>query len=214
MTRFVYASDQSLLVYLGEEISPETHRRVARLTRALEREPLEGVLNLHPAYCSVLVRFDALRITHEQLEREVTARLHGAEGWEPEPRTVRVPVRYGGEFGPDLAEVGGLHGLTLAQVIEAHAAAEYTVYFFGFAPGFAYLGGLPPGLATPRLATPRRQVPAGSVAIGGAQAGIYPFATPGGWRIIGRTPLIIFNPARDPVCLLAIGDRVRFEPAP
>jgi KipI family sensor histidine kinase inhibitor len=208
MMRFVYASDQSLLVYVGDAISEEARRHVAQLTRALEK--LDGVMNLHPAYCSVLVRFDALRLTHEELQYTIE-RLDPREFEEPEARAVRIPVHYG---GPDLDDVAALHGMTPAQVIEAHAAAEYTVYFFGFAPGFAYLGGLPPELATPRLATPRRQVPAGSVAIGGEQTGVYPFATPGGWRIIGRTPLTIFDAAREPVCLLGMGDRVRFEPLP
>jgi inhibitor of KinA len=121
-------------------------------------------------------------------------------------------VCYGGEFGPDLSDAAALHNLTPEQAIEAHASATYTVCFLGFAPGFAYLGGLPDALATPRLPTPRRRVPAGSVGIAGHQTGVYPFSTPGGWRLIGRTPLKMFRPDREAMCLLAIGDRVRFTP--
>jgi inhibitor of KinA len=125
---------------------------------------------------------------------------------------VEIPACYGGEFGPDLTEVCAIHGLTPAQAIELHASAEYLVYFSGFVPGFAYLGELPEALVTPRLAVPRRRVPAGSVGIAGNQTGVYPFATPGGWRLIGRTPVAMFRAEREGFSLLAIGDRVRFAP--
>ena len=115
----------------------------------------------------------------------------------PEPRELQIPACYGGEFGPDLKEVAALHGLTTAQVIELHASVTYIVYFLGFVPGFAYLGELPEALATPRLDTPRRTTPAGSVGIAGKQTGVYPFATPGGWRLIGRTPIAMFRPDRE-----------------
>ncbi len=129
-----------------------------------------------------------------------------------ESRLVEIPVRYGGEFGPDLADVARHTGLTPERVVEMHAAAEYLVYFLGFAPGFAYLGGLPPELATPRLSAPRKRVPAGSVAIGGNQTGVYPIESPGGWRIIGHTDAKLFDPnAAEPV-LLRMGDRLRFVP--
>jgi KipI family sensor histidine kinase inhibitor len=125
---------------------------------------------------------------------------------------MEIPVSYGGEFGPDLADVARHTGLTPERVVEMHAGAEYLVYFLGFAPGFAYLGGLPPELTTPRLTAPRKHVPAGSVAIGGNQTGVYPIASPGGWRIIGHTDAKLFEPgAPDPV-LLRMGDRVRFVP--
>jgi inhibitor of KinA len=125
---------------------------------------------------------------------------------------VEIPVCYGGEFGPDLAEVCALHGMTPAQAIELHSAAEYLVYFLGFVPGFAYLGELPEQLVTPRLAAPRRKVAAGSVGIAGNQTGVYPLATPGGWRLIGRTPVRMFRAERDGLSFLSIGDRVLFTP--
>jgi inhibitor of KinA len=121
-------------------------------------------------------------------------------------------VCYGGEFGPDLDEVAELHSITAAQAIELHASTHYLVYFLGFAPGFAYLGELPEALATPRLTMPRRSVPAGSVGIAGSQTGVYPISTPGGWRLLGRTPLAMFRPERAQMSLLSIGDHVRFVP--
>lgn len=202
------ASDRAVLVSFGDIISPAIHVRVAGMARALARDPIEGVLNIHPAYCSLLVVFDPLARTHEEIEREIRGREPATE--EAVGRGVEIPVCYGGEFGPDLDTVAGMHGIPAERVIELHSGGEYTVCFLGFTPGFAYLGGLHPDLATPRLDTPRKRVPAGSVGIAGAQTGVYPFATPGGWRLIGRTPLRMFDAARDPMSLLQIGDRVRF----
>ena len=211
--RFRPASDQSLLVYLGEEVSVETHRRVLRLLRLLESQPIPGVRNLHPAYASLLIVFDALQLRHETLEPILRGYLaRSQEVSLPEPCMVEIPVCYGGEFGPDLDDVAHMHEMTPAQIIDMHASATYLVYFLGFAPGFAYLGGLPEPLVTPRLATPRRKVPAGSVGIAGSQTGVYPFATPGGWRLIGRTPFAMFRPGRRQMSLLSIGDQVRFAP--
>jgi inhibitor of KinA len=211
--RFQPASDQSLLITFGTEISLTAHQQVVKLLRLLQLEPVASVRNLHPAYCSLLVKFDGLRTSHDEVEailRQYLARLEDVKL--PEPRQVEIPVCYGGEYGPDLAEVGALHGMTAEQLVELHASVEYLVYFFGFVPGFAYLGELPEALVTPRLATPRRRVPAGSVGIAGNQTGVYPFATPGGWRVIGRTPVAMFRADRKGLSLLSIGDRVRFAP--
>src|SRR5262249_41387614 len=130
----------------------------------------------------------------------------------PEPNEVGIPVCYGWEFGPDLDEVARLHKITPERVIELHSSATYLVYFLGFAPGFAYLGELAQELATARLAMPRKRVPAGSVGIAGNQTGVYPFETPGGWRLLGRTPVPMFRADRDGLSLLSLGDRVRFVP--
>jgi inhibitor of KinA len=211
--RFQHASDQSLLIYFGQQITLDAHERVRKFLLLLEQEPIDGVRNLHPAYCSVLVKFDALKWRHEQLEgilQKYLARLEALAL--PEPRQVEIPVCYGGEHGPDLIGVSETHGITPEQVIEIHSSSTYVVYFLGFVPGFAYLGELPEALATPRLATPRRRVPPGSVGIAGRQTGVYPVATPGGWRLLGRTPISMFLPDRDGFSLLSIGDRVRFTP--
>jgi len=207
------ASDQSLLITFGRKISLDAHQRVMKLLRLLQLKPVPGIRNLHPAYCSLLVKFDGLRISRDEVEailQEYLARLEEVQL--PEPRRVEIPVCYGGEYGPDLEDVCVLHGISPAQAIELHSSASYLVYFLGFVPGFAYLGGLPEALVTPRLGTPRRKVPAGSVGIAVNQTGVYSFATPGGWRVIGRTPVAMFRAEQEGLSLLSIGDRVRFAP--
>jgi inhibitor of KinA len=223
--RFQVASDQSLLVYFEEQrkksgakaphlqnqIAIEAHERVRRLLRLVELEPIAGVRNLHPAYCSLLFKFDAMTLRHEELEEILRGYVKRMEKVAlPEPRLVEIPVCYGGEYGPDLSEVADLHGMTIDAAIQMHASRTYLVYFLGFVPGFAYLGEVAEKLATPRLATPRRSVAAGSVGIAGSQTGVYPIATPGGWRLLGRTPVKMFQPEREEMSLLSIGDRVRF----
>jgi len=211
--RFQPASDQSLLVYFGEKITLASHQRVRQLLRLLDLEPIPGVRNLHPAYCSLLLNFDALKLSHDELETILRIYLGRLEDVRlPEPRRVEIPVSYGGEFGPDLDEVATICGITPAHVIELHSSVAYVAYFLGFVPGFAYLGELSDALATSRLATPRRSVPPGSVGIAGTQTGVYPFATPGGWRLIGRTPIAMFRPDRSGMSFVSIGDLVRFTP--
>jgi KipI family sensor histidine kinase inhibitor len=209
--RILPASDSSLLVSFGDALSPEAHQQVMQLAQALAQRPA-GIRNLHPAFASALIDFDPRRCTHEDVEKLVQSRMAAHPEIAAAGRLVEIPVRYGGADGPDLEEVARHTGLPPRRVVELHAAAEYPVYFVGFAPGFPYLGGMPPELATPRLATPRKRVPAGSLAIGGAQTGIYPLESPGGWRLIGRTSLPLFDPAADPPALLRMGDRVRFVP--
>jgi len=211
--RFQPSSDQSLLVYFGQEITLEAHERARKLLRLLNLEPIAGVRNFHPAYCSLLVKFNALKLRHDELEAILKKYLERLEEVSlPEPRQVEISVCYGGEYGPDLNDVAAMQGMTPTQAIEVHTSTGYLVYFLGFVPGFAYLGELPEALVTPRLATPRRRVPAGSVGIAGSQTGVYPFATPGGWRLLGRTPMTMFRSDRDGLSLLSIGDRVRFVP--
>lgn len=211
--QFQPASDQSLLIYFGQQITQEAHRLVRKLLRLLEQKPIAGVCNLNPAYCSILVSFDALRLNHADLEEILLGYIQRLDALRTaKGRDLKIPTCYGGEFGPDLNDVASLHGLTPAQAIELHASVAYVVYFLGFVPGFAYLGELPEALATPRLPSPRRSTPPGSVGIAGNQTGVYPFATPGGWRLIGRTPIAMFRPDRKGMSFLTIGDRVRFVP--
>jgi 5-oxoprolinase (ATP-hydrolysing) subunit B len=207
------ASDRSLLVSFGDEISFPTHREVVRLTRALEG--VRGILNLHPAFTTLLVDFDPRLRDHTAIEALVRERIEApAEAHALERRTVEIPVRFGGEFGPDLDDVARHTGLAPQQVVERFCAADFEVYFVGFSTCFPYLGGLPPELATPRLPAPRKHVPEGSVAIAGAQAGIYPLSSPGGWRLIGRTSIRLFDPDAAPPPLLRMGDCVRFFAEP
>lgn len=211
--QFRYASDRSLLLYFGEEISLQAHYFVRKLLLSLQRDRLAGVCNLHPGYCSLLLQFNPCLVNHAELEGAVRDRISGLDAIElPAARSIDIPVYYGGESGPDLESVAALNGLTPDDVVQLHSNAAYLVYFLGFVPGFAYLGGLPEALSTPRLPAPRARVPAGSVGIAGSQTGVYPFATPGGWRLIGRTPLAMFQADRNHMSLLEIGDQVRFQP--
>lgn len=214
MPAFLPVGDCGIRVCFGEEIHLGIHRRVRAFCRRLEFFRPDGVREWVPGYAIVTIyyqpwvsSFEALCETLVRLSRR---RVPGAE-WTG-GRLKEIPVCYGGEFGPDLADIAAMHGLTPAQVIRRHCRPRYLVYFLGFQPGFPYLGGLPPSLATPRQASPRASVPAGSVGIAGSQTGVYPLATPGGWQIIGRTPLRLFDPARQPLALLTPGDRVKFVP--
>lgn len=204
------ASDRSLLVVFGDRIGPESYSAVVHLTHGLAGA--RQVLNLHPAYTSVLIDFDPRRYTHERIEALVRACMETPGPPAPQPRQVEIPVEFGGACGPDLEDVARHTGLEPERVVEQFTAAVYEVYFVGFATCFPYLGGLPAELATPRLAAPRKHVPRGSVAIGGHQAGVYPLASPGGWRLIGRTRLRLFDPQAAPPPLMRMGDRVRFVP--
>jgi inhibitor of KinA len=203
------ASDRSLFITFGDSISWNAHQSVRDTVRALDG--VRGILNLHPAYTSVLVDFDPHLHDHASATELIRASLaaHRDEA-APSPRTVEIPVHYGGDAGPDLPDVARHTGLSAERVVELFSAAEYVVYFVGFSTCFPYLGGLPPELATPRLSAPRKSVPVGSVAIGGPQAGIYPLSSPGGWRLIGRTEVRLFDPAGTPPPLLRMGDRVTF----
>jgi KipI family sensor histidine kinase inhibitor len=203
------ASDHSLLVTFGDEISRTMLERVRRVFYGIRRVP--GIINLHPGYASLLISFDPRVVTHDYVEA-LAREAESSEASVAEPASVDIPVCYGGEFGPDLGEVAAHCGLSAERVVELHSSASYVVHFLGFSPGFPYLGGMPEALATPRLASPRVRVPAGSVGIAGAQTGVYPTASPGGWRLIGRTPLRLFDPEHDPPALLAMGNEVRFRP--
>jgi len=207
------ASDQTVLVSFGGQITRETSQRVHRLAAALQDEPIDGVVNLHPAYCSLLIKFDSRRTTHVSVEQALNLRIQRDE---PPAvaggRSVEIPVCYEGDCGPDLAALARLRGTTIEELVRIHSQTAYSVYFLGFVPGFAYLGTVPEAIAAPRLVSPRRRVEAGSVGIAGRQTAIYPCAVPGGWQLIGRTPLSMFRPDRDPMALLACGDEVRFRP--
>lgn len=210
--RFRAASDQALLVYLGEEIGLAAHHHVLKLLRLLQKKPPQWLRNLQPAYCSLMVSFDAALVDHAEVEatlRQYETRAEATRA--PKTKTVEIPVCYGGEFGPDLDDVAKLHHLKPAEVIRLHSLRTYHAYFVGFAPGFAYLGDVPGEIATPRLESPRQKVPAGSVGIAGRQTAIYPFTTPGGWRLIGRTPVTMFRVDREPMELISIGTQVKFR---
>ncbi len=213
--RLVPASDAALLAILAAEPSESATAAVLALREALAASPPPGLVDLRPAYTSLLVVFDPRATTHGEIERSVRPLLPPPDlALAPAGRTVEIPVCYEGENGPDLADVARGAGLMPDEAVALHAGATYRVAFVGFSPGFAYLLGLPSRLATPRLPAPRLRVPAGSVGIAGGQTGLYPRATPGGWRLVGRTPLSLFDPGRESASLLLPGDAVRFVPVP
>jgi inhibitor of KinA len=201
-----------LLVVFDEVMTTASGRDVRLLHEWLRDDRPAAVVDLHPAYATLLVRYDPLRCDPDALAAEIGRRAASLSG-RPErtPRSFEIPVRYGEAFGPDLAEVARITGLPEDEVVALHAGAEYEVRFLGFSPGFPYLAGLPERLHTPRRETPRALVPAGSVAIAGLQAGIYPLPSPAGWNVIGQTDFVLFDTSREDVVTLAPGDRVRFR---
>ncbi|AFL95839.1 allophanate hydrolase subunit 1 [Thermococcus cleftensis] len=202
--------DSALLISFGEVINEGINDRVHALARAIEKAGFEWLVEVVPAYSSLAVIYDPTLIDFEGVKRAVEGVEASAESFEGE--LVEIPVVYGGEYGPDLEFVAKHSGLSVDDVIEIHSKPVYRVYFLGFLPGFAYLGGMDERIAAPRLERPRLKVPAGSVGIAGKQTGIYPLESPGGWRLIGRTPLRLFSPERKPPTLLQPGDRVKFVP--
>jgi inhibitor of KinA len=206
--------DRCLLIGVGDTVDPATSQRVFALVRRLKERPIPGVLDIVPAFTTVALHyrpellgaapFEALRdAVLERLAEPLDAAASAG-------RSIDIPVCYGGEFGPDLDDVAAACGLSAEQVIERHMQSAHRVYMLGFAPGFPFIGGLDPALKMPRRASPRTRIPPGSVGIARDQSCVYPLETPGGWNLIGRTPVRLFDPAANPPCLLAPGDRVRF----
>jgi len=209
--KFRPMGDRSLLVELGDEISPAINQSVQELFVGIDLQKPNGILELVPGYRSLLVICDPLVISLADLE-QIIAEIHNDldPSQLPEPRTVRIPVVYGDPYGPDLVEVAQYHHLSPEEVIAYHTQPIYRVYMIGFTPGYPYLGELPDAIATPRRNTPRTRVPRGSVGIAQKQSGIYSVDSPGGWQIIGWTPVPLFDPRRNPPSLLVMGDRVQF----
>lgn len=203
--------DSSLLVQLGHDIDLSTNLRVHALDARLRSHPIGGIVETVPAYATLLVHYDPLMLDSAQVIEWLETEMALVEqATRREPRRIEVPVRYGGEFGPDLAFVASYHHATPTEIVRLHTAQDYTVFMMGFTPGFPYMGKLEEALATPRLETPRTRVAAGSVGIAGVQTGIYPIDSPGGWQLIGMTPLPIFDLSAPEPFLFAPGDSVRF----
>lgn len=203
--------DSALAIRVGPAPDESTRLRIHAMLQGLGAAALAGVTDIVPGFTTITLHYDPMTTSWENLAARVdTALAHATEVNIDEGRLVHIPVCYGGQFGPDLDSVATLASLTASDVIALHAMREYHVDLLGFLPGFAYLGGLDPRIAVPRLATPRDRVPAGSVGIAGVQTGVYPLESPGGWQLIGRSPITLFDPSRTPPTLLAPGDRVRF----
>ena len=206
--------DCAVTVQVGYEISEETNRKVVSLMRALAESSIPGLRELVPSYSAVCVHYDPEQISYEQLlERLNDLEIKELSSESASQKIVEIPVCYGGEYGPDLAFVAEHNGLSPEEVIAIHSGGTYLVYMLGFLPGFAYMGGMDERIATPRLASPRARIPAGSIGIAGGQTGIYPLASPGGWQLIGRTPVKMFAMEGETgKFALSAGDRVKFVP--
>ena len=208
---FRLVGDRGVIVEYGDEISPEINIKVRTMAMAIAEEKPVGIVEVIPTYRSLLIVYDPLATDLKSLEdalQFMEGRLDQLEI--PRPRTVEIPVSYGGDLGPDIEFVAQAHNLTVEDVIRIHSGAVYQIYMIGFTPGFPFLGGLPPELHTPRLETPRPLVPAGSVGIANNQTGVYPIDSPGGWRLIGRTPVSLFNPSKENPFLYRAGDMIKF----
>lgn len=212
--KLLIAGEHGLVVEFGNVISPEINGLVQQLTRQLNSSAITGIIEVVPTYRSATVYFDPLVINRQTLAQIITQLLGDMQPHDQNqlnPRVVRVPVCYGGVFGPDLEFVARYASLSTQEVIALHTSKPYLVYMLGFTPGFPYLGGMSDRIAVPRQEKPRQKIPAGSVGIGGYQTGIYPIESPGEWWLIGRTPLKAFNPQSQNPFLVSAGDYLHFS---
>jgi inhibitor of KinA len=209
--KMVPLGDSSLLVQLGDEIDLAVNQRVHALASLIEASSIDGIIETIPAYATLLVHYDPLILSFTQIKNHLWARIARVEEIDSrKPRRVEVPVRYGGEYGPDLEFVASHCGLQVEDVIRIHSERTYMIYMMGFTPGFPYMGKVDDAIVMSRLETPRTHVPAGTVAIAGSQTGIYSIDSPGGWRLIGRTSLKLFAPETESPFLFSPGDEVKF----
>ena len=210
--RFLFSGDSALVIEFGNEISADINKKIRKMMDDIKKENIDGIIELVPTYCSLLINYDVLKIDYNTLVEKLKTFLNNdVETTEGEEVTlVEIPTLYNDEFGPDLSYVAEYNKLSKEEVIKIHTGTDYLVYMLGFMPGFTYLGGMSEKIATPRLESPRLQIYPGSVGIAGKQTGMYPSMSPGGWRIIGRTPLKLYNPDSDTPVYISSGDYVRY----
>ncbi|PRX19718.1 inhibitor of KinA [Orenia metallireducens] len=207
------ASDNSILVKFGDEIKKEINQEIQVMLHLLEKEAIAGVIEYIPSYTKLMIVYDPLTMDYDDLVaklKELEDRMDTFST--PSTKIIEIPVMYGGEYGPDLEAVAKYNNLSTEEVIKIHSSRDYLIYMLGFTPGFPYLGGMSKKIATPRLKKPRKKVPAGSIGIAEQQTGIYPISSPGGWQIIARTPIKLFDPHRKVPFLLEAGAYLRFIP--
>ena len=209
--RILTAGDSSILVSFGSEISPEINRRIAATVQLIRDQQIVGIMDMIPTYCSLLINYDPRLILYDALVERIRGLLKvditaGAQ----KKKIYEIPVCYGGEYGPDLQIIADHAGLTPQEVIDIHTSRDYLIYMLGFLPGFTYLGGLDERIHTPRLPSPRLKVEAGSVGIAGSQTGSYPLDSPGGWNLMGKTPVKTYDPNRNPPILVEAGDYIHY----
>lgn len=211
--RILTAGDSSLLIEFGNEISPEINRRIAAVVELMREQHIEGVVDVIPAFCSLLVNYDPRVAGYEKMKKRLESLVRvDIKVGQAKRKIFEIPVLYGGEYGPDLASIAGHAGISEDEVIAIHSSKDYLIYMLGFLPGFCYLGGLDERIHTPRLSNPRLRIRAGSVGIGGSQTGIYPLDSPGGWQLMGMTPVKTYDPEREIPILVEAGNYIRFVP--
>lgn len=209
--KLLTAGDSSILLQFGNTIDPVINRKIAATVQLMREQHINGVTDVIPAFCSLLINYDPRVISYEQIKRRMEALVKiDISAGDTRKRVFEIPVCYGGEFGPDIQNIADHAGLSVEEVIQIHTSRDYLIYMLGFLPGFTYLGGLDERIHTPRLANPRIRIPAGSVGIGGSQTGIYPMDSPGGWQLMGLTPVKTYDPDREVPILVEAGDYIRF----
>ena len=205
-------NEQTIIYYFQNEINPEIFQQVQVVTDYIKQQAIPAILEVIPSYRAIMLTIDITKDTPQHIINQLqldTLKFNNTEANQPK-KIINIPVCYGGDYGPDLEEVADLHNLTTAQVIDIHTKEDYLIYLLGFMPGFPFLGGLSPQLHTPRRSEPRTQIPAGAVGIANSQTGLYPKSSPGGWQIIGQTPLEVFHIERQPMCLYQPGNYIHF----
>jgi len=213
MFQYIPSGDCAIIIKAGSEISEEINGTVRKLLVIIEKQKIKGIIDFIPSYNELMVCYDPLSINFKELLivlRSLETEIENTEL--PQSLVIHVPVLYGGESGPDIEEVSDFSGLSMEEIVKIHSSDSYLVYMLGFTPGFCYLGGMDERIATPRKQSPRLKIPAGSVGIADKQTGIYPIESPGGWQLIGKTPLRLFDPSKKPEFLISAGDRIKFYP--
>ena len=211
--RYLMSGDKGLIVEFGNEISEPVNKKVRNLYLAVQKSQIEGICEMIPTYRSLLIQYNPLEIEVNSLMERLAEIEESLDSIElPKPRIIEIPTIYGGEFGEDLKFVSEHNGISEEEVIRIHSSVDYRIYMLGFSPGFPYLGGMSEKIETPRLKTPRTKIPGGSVGIAGKQTGIYPMESPGGWQLIGRTPIKLYDPKSEVPIILQAGDYLRFVP--
>ena len=210
--QYLICGDSALNIEFGNEISEEINKKIRAASALIENREISGISEVVPTYRSLMIHYDPLIIEYEELIsilKGIEENIKNVELYSPE--IIEIPVLYGGQYGPDIENVAMHNKLTVEEVIKIHTSAEYLIYMLGFTPGFPYLGGMDKRIATPRLHSPRTKIPAGSVGIAGEQTGIYPVQSPGGWQLIGSTPIELFNPDSENPILLKSGNYIVFK---
>ncbi|MDR7857517.1 5-oxoprolinase subunit PxpB [Tissierella sp.] len=212
-TKYIPAGDRAVIVEFGNGISPEINTKVRNMVKSIDNIGMEGIIGILPTYRSVQIIYDPMVLKYSELINAIKEMEEDIANYSStDIRIIEIPTIYGGKYGPDIEFVAKYNNLSVEDVIKIHSSTDYLVYMLGFTPGFGYLGGMSERIETPRLEVPRVNIAAGSVGIAGKQTGIYPIDSPGGWQLIGWSPLSLYNPTENPPVLLKAGDYVRFVP--